>query len=145
MKCLRYLWFHCCDHSPWWHPHILLCLVNATLKILTWRPENVNGNQRYTRISGCLDQIYGRELAVTKSLNFNFMFSLLTYFHLNGTYQKPVCLCNCLRFKVTGKMCPFLNLFQGDDAPAVPNMAESPVDTDPADVTEVRVWHKSGN
>lgn len=25
---------------------------------------------------------------------------------------------------------------QGDDAPAVPNMAESPVDTDPADVTE---------
>lgn len=29
--------------------------------------------------------------------------------------------------------------FQGDDAAAVQNMAESPVDTDPADATEVRL------
>ncbi len=29
--------------------------------------------------------------------------------------------------------------FQGDEASAVQNVAESPVDTDPADVTEVRL------
>lgn len=34
----------------------------------------------------------------------------------------------------------FFLFFQAEETPAGPNMAESPVDTDTADVTEVRAW-----